>query len=66
MSTIASFHQKLFDKFLKGSHLIGKITSIRFVTMNVAIIIVLGGTVMAGQSDIEPERNCIHTIVAVK
>jgi hypothetical protein len=34
--------------------------------MNVAIIIVLGGTVMAGQSDIEPEQNCIHTIVAVK
>ena len=34
--------------------------------LNVAIIIALGGTVMAGQSDIEPERNCIHTIVAVK
>ena len=34
--------------------------------MNVAIMIAVGGTVMAGQSDIEPERNCIHTIVAVK
>src|SRR5919199_189231 len=63
---IASFHQMLFDKFLRGSRLIGKIRSIRFVTDNVAIMIAVGGTVMAGQSDIEPERNSIHTIVAIK
>jgi uncharacterized protein (TIGR02246 family) len=63
---IASFHQMLFDKFLRGSRLIGKIKSIRFVTMDVAIMIAVGGTVMAGQSDIESERNSIHTIVAVK
>jgi uncharacterized protein (TIGR02246 family) len=63
---IASFHQMLFDKFLKGSCLIGKIRSIRFVTNYIAIMIAVGGTVMAGQSDIEPERNSIHAIVAVK
>ena len=63
---IASFHQMLFDKFLRGSRLIGKVRSIRFVTVDVAIMIAVGGTVMAGQSDIEPERNSIHTIVAVK
>jgi uncharacterized protein (TIGR02246 family) len=63
---IASFHQMLFDKFLRGSHLIGKIRSIRFVTIDIAIMIAVGGTVMAGKSDIEPERNSIHTIVAVK
>jgi len=63
---IASFHQMLFDKFLKGSQLIGKIKSIRFVTSDIAIMIAVGGTVMAGQSDIELERNSIHTIVAVK
>ena len=63
---IASFHQMLFDKFLKGSRLIGKIRTIRFVTMDVAVLVAVGGTVMAGQSDIEPERNSIHTIVAVK
>jgi uncharacterized protein (TIGR02246 family) len=56
----------LFDKFLKGSRLIGKIRSVRFVTMDVAIMIAVSGTVMAEQSDIEPERNSIHTIVAVK
>lgn len=48
-----------------GSRLIGKIRSIRFVTLDVAIMIAVGGTVMVGQSDIEPERNSIHTIVAV-
>jgi uncharacterized protein (TIGR02246 family) len=56
----------LFDKFLIGSRLIGKVRSIRFVTVDVAIMIAVGGTVMAGQSDVEPERNSIHTIVAVK
>jgi uncharacterized protein (TIGR02246 family) len=63
---IASFHQMLFDKFFIGTRLIGKIRNIRFVTENVAIMIAVGGTVMAGQSDIEPERNSIHTIVAAK
>src|SRR5919198_1210935 len=63
---IASFHQMLFDKFVKGSRLIGKIRSIRFVTEDVAIMIAVGGTVMAGQSDIDPDRNSVHTLVAVK
>ena len=26
----------------------------------------MSGTVMAGQSDIDPERNCIHMLVAIK
>jgi uncharacterized protein (TIGR02246 family) len=59
---IASFHQMLFDKFVKGSRLIGKIRSIRFVTEDVAIMIAVGGTVMAGQSDIDPDRNSVHTL----
>ncbi len=58
--------ETLFDKFLKGSRLIGKIRRIRFLTMDIAIMIAVGGTVMAGQSDIESEQNSIHTIVAVK
>lgn len=63
---IASFHHMLFGKFLRGSRLIGKIRSIRFVTVDVAIITAVGGTIMGGQSDIDPERNSIHTLVAVK
>ena len=29
-------------------------------------MVAVGGTVMAEQSDIEPERNSIHTLVAIK
>jgi hypothetical protein len=36
------------------------------VTEDVAIMIVVGGTVMAGQSDIDPDRNSVRTFVAVK
>jgi hypothetical protein len=36
------------------------------VTEGVAIMIAVGGTVMAGQLDIDPDRNSIHTLVAVK
>jgi uncharacterized protein (TIGR02246 family) len=63
---IASFHQQLFDIFLKGSRLVGKIRNVRFLTPDVAIMHVVGGTIMAGQSDIDPERNSIHTLVVMK
>jgi len=63
---IASFHQMLFDSFVKGSRLVGKVRGIRFLSSDVAILIAVGGTVMAGKSDIEPERNSIHTLVAIK
>jgi uncharacterized protein (TIGR02246 family) len=36
------------------------------VTDDVAVMVAVGGTVMTGQSDIEPDRNSIHTLVAVK
>jgi hypothetical protein len=51
--------------FLKGSRLVGKVRSVRFVTSDIAVMHAVGGTVMAGQSDIDPERNSIHTLVAV-
>jgi uncharacterized protein (TIGR02246 family) len=63
---IASFHQHLFDIFLKGSRLVGKVRSVRFLTSNVAVMHAVGGTVMAGESDLERERNSVQTLVAVK
>ena len=63
---IASLHQMLFDKFLNGSRLVGKIRSIRFLTSDIAIIVAVGGTVIDGQSDIDPERNSVHMLVAIK
>jgi uncharacterized protein (TIGR02246 family) len=63
---ISSFHQMLFNKFLKGSRLVGKIRSIRFLTPDIAIVVAVSGTVMAGQSDIDPGRNSVHMLVAIK
>jgi uncharacterized protein (TIGR02246 family) len=56
----------LFDRFIKGSHLVGKIRSIRFLTPDIAIVVAVSGTVMAGQSDIDLERNSVHMLVAIK
>jgi uncharacterized protein (TIGR02246 family) len=63
---IASFHQMLFDTFLKGTRLVGKVRSVRFLTPDVAVMHAVGGTVMQGQSGIEPERNSIQTLVVTK
>jgi uncharacterized protein (TIGR02246 family) len=63
---IASFHQVHFDQFLKGTRLVGKVRSVRFLTPEVAIMHAVAGTVMSGQSDIEPERNSTQTLVARK
>jgi uncharacterized protein (TIGR02246 family) len=63
---IAAFHQMLFDTFLKGTRLVGKVRSVRFLTPDVAVMHAVGGTVMPGPSGIEPERNSIQTLVATK
>jgi uncharacterized protein (TIGR02246 family) len=63
---IISFHQQLFDNYVKGSCLVGKVRNVRFLTHDVAIMHIVGGTIMAGQTDIEPERNSVQTLVATK
>ena len=57
---IAEFHQMLFDKFLRGTRLIGKIKSIKFPIPSVAIIVAISGTIEANQSSINP-REKFHT-----
>ena len=63
---IIPFHQQLFDTYVKGSRLVGKVRSVRFLTPEVAVMHAVGGTVMGGQIDIEPDRNSVQTLVAVK
>ena len=63
---IALFHQRLFDMFLKGSRLVGKVRNLRLLTSDVAVMHAIGGTVMAGQTHLEPERNSAQTLVAIK
>ena len=63
---IISFHAMLFDKFVRGIRLVGKVKHIRFPSPSVAIVIGISGTIERGHTNINPERNSIHTIVAVK
>ena len=63
---IVSFHQPLFDKWLKGTRLVGKVESVRFLSPDVALMNALGGTVMRGKSRPAPERDSIQTLVAIK
>ncbi len=63
---IAPFHQELFDRWLKGTRLTGRIESVRFLSPDVALIHAVGSTVMRGKSEPSPERDSIQTLVATK
>jgi uncharacterized protein (TIGR02246 family) len=63
---IVPFHQRLFETHLKGTRLIGKVTGVRFLGPNVAVMHARGGTVMRGKSVPAPERDSIQTLVATK
>ena len=39
---ITSFHQQLFDTYVKGSRLVGKVKKIRFLTSDVALMHTIG------------------------
>jgi len=61
---IVPFHQRLFDTHLKGTRLVGQVTSIRFLGPDVALMHARGGTIMRGKSAPAPERDSIQTLVA--
>jgi uncharacterized protein (TIGR02246 family) len=63
---IAPFHQQLFDKWLKGSRLVGEVRDVRFLSTDVALMHAVGGTVMRGKSGPSPERDSIQTLVATR
>ena len=63
---IAPFHQELFDKWLKGSRLVGKVKDVRFVSPDVALMHAVGSTVMRGKSEPSPERDSIQTLIAIR
>jgi uncharacterized protein (TIGR02246 family) len=63
---IAPFHQRLFETHLKDTRLVGQVTSVRFLSPNVALMHAVGGTVVRGKSAPAPERNSIQTLVATK
>ena len=63
---ISASHQQLFDKFLQGTRLTGRILSIKFPHQDVALVHATGGTIMRGKTEPSPERASIQTLVAVR
>jgi uncharacterized protein (TIGR02246 family) len=63
---IAASHQELFDKFLQGTQLTGRILSVKFLNYDAALVHATGGTVMREKSRPSPERDSIQTLVAVR
>lgn len=62
----ATRSQVLFDRWMKGSWLVGERTEVRFVGNDVAIVHAIGGTITRGESTPAPERDSIQTLVAVR
>jgi uncharacterized protein (TIGR02246 family) len=63
---IASMHQEVFDRWMKGTRLVEERTEVRFVARDVAIVHAVGGTLMRGKSEPTPERDSIQTLVVVR
>ena len=63
---MVSFHQPLFDKWLKGTRLVGRVTNVQFLAPDVALMHVLGGTIMRGKMTPSPVRDSIQTLVAIR
>lgn len=60
---VAAGHQRLFDRWLKGTRLDGRAT-VRFLTPDVAVLVARGDTIMRGRSKPARERASMQTLVA--
>jgi uncharacterized protein (TIGR02246 family) len=63
---IVPFQQELFDKWMKGTRLVGRVEDVRFLGPDVALMHAVGGTVMRGKTKPSPERDSIQTLVAAR
>lgn len=62
---IAAVHRQLFT-FMKGSSLKGQITEIRFLSPDIALVYATGAILLPGDTEIQPDRKSIQTMVATK
>jgi len=63
---IETSHQELFDRWMKGTHLVGEVRDVRFFNPDVAVMHAVGSTVMRGKTRTSPERDSIQTLVATR
>jgi uncharacterized protein (TIGR02246 family) len=63
---IAASHQQLFDRWLKGTRLTGRIERLRFLSPDVALVHATGSTIFPGETQPRPSRASIQTLVAIR
>lgn len=63
---IREHHKPLFERWLKGSRLVGQVKDVRYLTPDVAVMHAVGGTVMKGRDAPTRVRDSIQTLVAVR
>jgi|GEM_PF-1231237 len=63
---IATFQQALFDKWLKGTRLVGQVKQVKFLSPDVAVMHAIGGTLIPKESKPSPARDSIQTLVATR
>jgi uncharacterized protein (TIGR02246 family) len=62
---IASVHRKVFADRPTGIF-IGKVRNVFFLSPDCAVVMAVAGMVLPGQCDLDPQRNAIQTLVAVR
>lgn len=63
---IANTHRPLFEGFMKGSRLAGRVTAIRFLAPDVALIHGAGAVIQARQKQPSRRASSVSTTIAVR
>ncbi len=61
---IAAFHQTLFDKWMRGTRLVGQVERVRALGPDAAVLYAVGGTILRNHTSAAPERDSLQTLVA--
>ena len=64
-TNIARIHKKIFADHQTGAF-VGKVRDVRFLNPDVAVLSAVAGMVLPGESDLDPDRNAVQTLIAVK
>jgi uncharacterized protein (TIGR02246 family) len=63
---IARSHRPLFERWLRGTRLVGRIERIQFLGEDAAVVHATGSTIFPGEDRPRPSRDSIQTLAAVR
>lgn len=65
-AVIQRAQQELFDRWVKGTRLIGEVSGVRFLGPDAALMHARGGTIPRGKRMADPARDSLQTLVATR